>query len=375
MAKRRLSKQQQRRIASQQKNKIKDDDLQLDDSSTQTARVISHHGKQLFAETKDRQRIKCKIRQNLGDIACGDYVLVKQTKNTEQNTFSKKNQDAVSQSTYPQPTTSPAGNTQPENLQSVNIQPADSHVVVAIKQRSNLLVKSGFAGASKPVAANIGQLAIVTALKPKPNHYLIDRYLTAAENLPAKVLIIINKIDLLDEKSKTLIDEWSSLYQKLGYPVITCSVKQNIGIEEIRQALSDTTSILVGLSGVGKSSIVKAILPKVSIKIGATSEATGEGKHTTTVSAFYHLKDNGIIIDSPGVRDFTPINKSLAEISHGFVDVRQFNGACKFSNCSHRHEPGCAMIQAVKDGKLSQQRLNNYLRLVEEFNEKELDRK
>ena len=340
MAKRRLSKQQQRRIASQQKNKIKDDDLQLDESGTQTARVISHHGRQLYAETEKLEKIKCKIRQNLGDIACGDYVLVQQVRDTSDLT---------------------ENDTQPTDLQNV---------VVAVKERSNLLVKTGFAGVSKPVAANIGQLVIVTSLKPKPNPYLIDRYLTAAENLPAKALIIINKVDLLDFESKGIVDDMTCLYRDIGYHVISCSVKQDTGIEEIAHALSNTTSILVGLSGVGKSSIVKAILPKEVIKIGETSEATGEGKHTTTVSALYHLRDNGIIIDSPGVRDFTPINKSVDEITNGFIDVRRFDGACKFSNCSHHHEPGCAMIQAVKDGDLNEQRFNNYLRLVEEFNEK-----
>jgi len=169
MAKRKLSKQQQRRIASKQKSKLKDnlEKLQLDETSTQTARVISHHGRQLYAETEDLQRIKCKIRQNLGDIACGDYVLVQQSlKNTEH------------------PESEPTA--EPQN------------VVVAVKERSNLLVKTGFAGAIKPVAANIGQLVIVTSLKPKPNPYLIDRYLIAAENLPAKALIIINKVDLLN---------------------------------------------------------------------------------------------------------------------------------------------------------------------------------
>jgi len=343
MAKRRLSKQQKRRIDTQQQNKIKDDDLQLDESSTQTARVISHHGRQLYVETEDLKKIKCKIRQSLGDIACGDYVLVQQEKVDESRTDDSR------------------GNSSD-----------DSHnVVVAIKERSNLLVKTGFAGVSKPVAANIGQLVIVTALKPKPNPYLIDRYLTAAENLPAKALIIINKIDFLDDENKKITDDMSRLYQDIGYQVISSSVKQDIGIKEIADALSNTTSILVGLSGVGKSSIVKAILPKEEIKIGETSEATGEGKHTTTVSALYHLKDNGIIIDSPGVRDFTPINKSLDEITNGFVDVRRFNGACKFSNCSHHHEPGCAMTQAVSNGKLDKQRFNNYLRLVQEFNEKE----
>ena len=142
-------------------------------------------------------------------------------------------------------------------------------------------------------------------------------------------------------------------------------------MDEISEALSNTTSILVGLSGVGKSSIVKAILPKEEIKIAETSEATGEGKHTTTVSALYHLKDNGIIIDSPGVRDFSPTNKSIDEITNGFVDVRKFNGMCKFANCSHQNEPECAMKQAVTDGELDEQRFKNYLRLVQEFNEKE----
>ena len=339
MAKRRLSKQQQRRITSFQKNKIKDN-LQLDESSTQTARVISHHGRQLYAETENFKKIKCKIRQNLGDIACGDYVLVQQTlKVSDQITSDKQLAD---------------------NAQ---------YVVTAVKERSNLLVKTGFAGAIKPVAANIGQLVIVTSLKPKPNPYLIDRYLTAAENLPAKALIIINKIDLVDDKTKKTVEDLTTLYQKIGYRVISASIKQDIGLDEISDALSNTTSILVGLSGVGKSSIVKAILPEEEIRIAETSAATGEGKHTTTVSALYHLEGNGIIIDSPGVRDFTPINNSLDEISRGFIDVRQFSGACKFSNCSHQNEPGCALKQAIADNKLEPQRFANYLRLVDEFNE------
>jgi len=345
MAKRKLSKQQQRRIASHQKSKIKDNQqrdkkIQLDESSTQTARVISHHGRQLYAETENFERIKCKIRQNLGDITCGDYVLVQQSINNVSN-----NQAEFT-----------------SNIESQN-------VVIAVKERKNLLVKTGFAGAIKPVAANIGQLVIVTSLLPKPNPYLIDRYLIAAENLPAKALIIINKVDLIDDETKKTVKDLSTLYKNIGYRVIASSIKQNIGMEEISDALSNTTSILVGLSGVGKSSIVKAILPKEEIKIGATSESTGEGKHTTTVSALYHLKCDGIIIDSPGVRDFTPNNNNIDEITNGFVDVRQFNGACKFSNCSHQNEPGCAMKQAVADNKLNKQRFKNYLRLVNEFNE------
>ncbi len=347
MAKRRLSIQQKRRIDSKQKSKISDDllsdsKLQLDESSTQTARVISHHGRQLYAETEDLKKIKCKMRQNLGDIACGDYILIQQAKDLENKP--------------------PSDDSHPD---------ASQYVVVAVKERSNLLVKTGFAGAIKPVAANIGQLVIVTSLKPKPNPYLIDRYLTAAENLPAKALIVINKVDLMDHETKRLVDDLTKLYKGIGYHVISSSMKQDTGLDALSEALSNTTSILVGLSGVGKSSIVKAILPKEEIRIGETSEATGEGKHTTTVSALYHLKCNGIIIDSPGVRDFTPINNSISEITHGFRDVRKFNGACKFSNCSHTNEPGCAMKKAVSDGLLNEQRFNNYLRMLQEFHEQQ----
>ena len=336
MAKRKLSKQQLRRIASKQSNRIKDENLQLDESSRLTARIISHHGRQLHVETENREKLQCKIRQNLGDIACGDFVLVQQTLNTPEQ--------ANSESQY---------------------------VVTAVKERSNLLVKTGFAGVSKPVAANIGQLVIVTSIKPEPNPYLIDRYLTAAENLPSRALIIINKIDLLDDKSSDIVNELTTVYRNIGYRVITSSIKNGAGLDEITDALGNTTSILVGLSGVGKSSIVKAILPGEHIKIGDTSEATGEGKHTTTVSALYHLKSHGVLIDSPGVRDFTPVNNNLAEITNGFSDIRKFNGCCKFSNCSHQNEPDCAMRKAVSTGELNELRFNNYLRLIEEFNEKE----
>ena len=331
MAKRRLSKQQQRRIASNQKNRI-NNTFSAKDGEVFDARVISHHGRQLYAErlnaAGDYEKIKCKIRQNLGDIACGDNIVVQKVSNA-------------------------AGKTE--------------YIVVAIRERDNLLVKTGFNGAIKPIAANIGQLVIVSAAQPKPNAYLIDRYITAAENLPAKSLIVFNKIELADEESRVLIEDLSRLYSGIGYRVISCSVKQDIGIAEIAEALSNTTSILVGLSGVGKSSIVKKILPELEIKIGETSQATGEGRHTTTVSALYHLKDDGIIIDSPGVRDFTPIHHSIEEITHGFVDIRQYSGQCKFSNCRHRNEPGCAIKLAVAEGKINEQRFRNYLRMIEEF--------
>jgi ribosome biogenesis GTPase len=348
MAKRRLSKQQQRRIATSQKQRIQDQrllknrgdeqDLELDESSSQTAIVVSHHGRELVAETEDRDRLKCRIRQNLGDIACGDRVLI--------------------QSIIQRDDTPPA-----------NMIGESSHVVIAIQERDNLLTKTGFGGSIKAVAANIGQLVIVAAVQPKPNPYLIDRYLAAAENLPAKSVIVINKADQIGDDA----DEFHALadsYTDIGYPVIFTSVKLDKGIAELSKQLQHTTSILVGLSGVGKSSIVKKILPDETIRIGDTSTATGEGKHTTTVSALYHLdgteENDGIIIDSPGVRDFTPTFENIDQVTLGFRDIREFAGHCRFSNCSHHHEPGCALIDAVRDGSISKRRLDNYLRLLDE---------
>jgi len=348
MAKRRLSKQQQRRIASSQKQRIQEQrllknrgdeqDLELDESSSQTAIVVSHHGKALVAETEDRHRLKCRIRQNLGDIACGDRVLIQSIIQKDDSPVANRNSES-------------------------------SHIVVAIQERDNLLTKTGFGGSIKAVAANIGQLVIVAAVQPKPNPYLIDRYLAAAENLPARSIIVINKADLIGHDTDKL-HALADSYIAIGYPVIFTSVKLDKGIDELSKQLQHTTSILVGLSGVGKSSIVKKILPDESIRIGDTSTATGEGKHTTTVSALYHLdsteENDGIIIDSPGVRDFTPTFENTDQVTRGFRDIREFAGHCRFSNCSHHHEPGCALTNAVRDGNISKTRLDNYLRLVDE---------
>lgn len=371
MAKRRLTRQQQRRIAESQKDRLEkgrqekgrqDKGLpdnpayQLDENSTQPAIVVSHHGKELLAETESGERLKCRIRQNLGDIACGDRVLL---------------QTIIE-------------NTDPGHLEPSS---ESQHVVTAVEERDNLLTRTGFGGSIKAIAANISQLVIVAAVQPKPNPYLIDRYIAAAENLPARCLLVLNKTDLIapndsdsdsdnnngdgkDDNSRELENELKNLvqmYSQIGYTVIQTSVKQASGIDALQEQLQGNTSILVGLSGVGKSSLVKMILPEQEIRIGDTSVATGEGKHTTTVSALYHLQGNGIIIDSPGVRDFSPTFTTVEEITHGFRDVYAFSTRCKFSNCQHGNEPGCALNAAVASGDINKLRADNYRRLVSEL--------
>ncbi len=321
MAGRKLSRQQQRRIASNQKNKLSEQSCPVNKNTTQTARVISHHGRKLVAETVSGTRINCSIRQNLGDIVCGDCIVIQESDNSKTQT---------------------------------------DYVVVAIQPRHNLLQKTGFGGMTKPIAANIDQVIIVSSVYPEPNTSLIDRYLVAIENLPAKAIIVLNKTDLHKATTKVITTSIRSLYEQIGYRVIFTSVKKHGGLDSLYQQLANQTSILVGLSGVGKSSLVKNLLPEEDIRIGETSAASGEGKHTTTVSSLYHLNNNGIIIDSPGVRDFTPCNTSAQDITYGFPEIRQYASQCKFSNCSHRKEPGCAVQLALKADKINPQRYRNY---------------
>lgn len=324
MAKRKLTQQQQRRIA-----KNKSDQLDITTSSelgtTQlNGTVVSHYGRQVVVETAAREAHICRLRQNLGDIACGDRVVFH-----------------------------PEGDT-------------GNGVVVAIEPRDNLLEKIGFGKKAKPVAANVGQIVIVCAVEPAPNIYLIDRYLVAIENLNARATLVLNKIDLADNSDSTIINSIDH-YRALGYSVIHTSAADERGIAELRAALQNSTSIFVGLSGVGKTSLVNRLIPEINARVAEVSENTGEGRHTTTVSSLYHLPDGGELIDSPGVRDFTPHINSKAEIFYGFVEIRNVEGKCKFANCSHQHEPGCVILQALQNSQISKTRYGSYQHMLSDL--------
>lgn len=330
MAKRRLSEQQKRRI---EKNKTQ----HLDPTATEQLSseklngiVVRHYGREVIVETEattDAKQVTCKLRQNLGDIACGDRVIYQLEEDSQQG------------------------------------------VVIAIDERDNLLLKTGFAGKAKPVAANLGQVIIVCSVEPPPNSYLVDRYLVATENLNARALLVLNKIDLDDENHHELINQFDRLYHHIGYTVLHASASTGLGMDKLKQQLDNTTSIFVGLSGVGKSSLVNQLIPDLDVRVGEVSESTGEGRHTTTVSSLYHLECGGNLIDSPGVRDFTPWQPSKNDILNGFVELRQYRGKCKFANCTHLHEPDCAILQAVKDGDVSQQRFDSYQHMLSDMSE------
>jgi len=334
MAKRRISEQQKRRIENiQQKRREKASKQSAQKQSSlneqglgaeQTGQVITNFGQSLIVEDQNKNLFRCVARQNLGSIVCGDQVIWQQSLNNE-------------------------------------------GVIVAIEERNSLLQKPGFGGKLKAMAANIDQIVIVSSVQPPPNSYLIDRYLVAAENLPATPIILLNKTDLLDKISQPLINEIEKKYTDLGYKVIRASNILNHGFNELHNALKTRTSIFVGLSGVGKSSLINQLLPDLDIRVGGLSEASGEGKHTTTSSTLYHLQCGGNIIDSPGVRDFGLWNTSGDDILYGFKELRAFIGQCKFSNCAHESEPGCAIQQALTTNKISLERFNNYKKILLEY--------
>lgn len=317
---RRLTLKQQRQIKKNQQQRLN----QHDNSDTPTieATVITNFGKTIIAEMENNELIRCNPRQNLPQIVCGDKVLIQKL----------ENKDAV---------------------------------VSAILDRNSLLKKPGFGGKLKPMAANIDQVVIVMAVRPEPNPYLIDRYLVATENLDARGVIILNKMDLAsaDSEPQTLLQE----YEKLGYKVLLTSTKDTDSISSLRAELDHRVSIMVGLSGVGKSSLINTLLPDHEIRVGEVSAASGEGTHTTTSSILYHLPEGGDIIDSPGVRDFGLWNTTPDDVLYGFKEIRNLAGQCKFSNCKHDVEPGCVINQAVEDKLISPQRFQNYKKIIREY--------
>jgi len=336
MAKRRINDQQQRRIKNIQQKRREKASKNLQNKSEnlsqqglgpeQSGLIITNYGQTQLVEDNDKKLHRCVARQNLGALVCGDQVIW-------QAALADNNEG----------------------------------VIVAVEERKSLLQKPGFGGKLKPMAANIDQIVIVSAVEPEPKPYLIDRYLVAAENLPATPIILINKIDLLNDSNRDNIESLVKNYQDIGYKVITASKISDHGFDDFLDALKTHTSIFVGLSGVGKSSLINHLMPELNIRVGELSEASGEGTHTTTSSTLYSLPCNGILIDSPGVRDFGLWNTSADQILHGFIEFRDYIGHCKFSNCSHQHEPGCAILKALEDGKISQQRFNNYQKIIQEY--------
>ncbi|NOY67458.1 MAG: ribosome small subunit-dependent GTPase A, partial [Gammaproteobacteria bacterium] len=282
-----------------------------------------HHGKQAIIETESGQLVNCKVRQNLGSIVCGDNVVWK---------------------------------------------PAleDQGVILAIEERKNVLARPDFRKKPKPFVANIDQIIIVTAVEPEPSQHLLDRYLVILETVKLPGIIVANKTDLLTSGNKNSINNLLSIYKDIGYNIIHTSVKTNQGLDELNNTLHNQRSILVGQSGVGKSTIINHLLPDLELRTNKLTQAN-HGKHTTSSSVLYHLPSSGDIVDSPGIRDFSIWHITPQDVESGFIEFKPYKMKCRFNNCRHINEPDCAVKQAAEENIISRERLASYQEMLKEI--------
>lgn len=312
----RIQEERRARLAKRSVSALDEDNL----SPPMEGLVIVRHGASLVVEDTQGKIRRCLTRQNIGHPVCGDHVVW---------------------------------------------QAADDEagIVTALLPRESVLSRPDFSGQDKPLAANITQLVVVLAPYPEPTGYLLDQYLVSAEAMGVRALIALNKIDLLDGEAAQAFLRQFQHYAEIGYPLVAVSAKRERGLDELVEKLRDQTSILVGQSGVGKSSLINALLPSLELQTGRLSEATGLGRHTTSAATCYHLPNGGDLIDSPGVRSFRISQLTRAQLEGYYPDFHPYLGQCRFHNCTHEHEPECAIRQAVAAGDIDPKRLESFLSL------------
>ena len=221
------------------------------------------------------------------------------------------------------------------------------------------------------IAANLDQSLLVATLKePKTSQGFIDRFLVASEAYHVPALIVFNKADIYKKKEQDKYEQWKRMYESIGYPVFLVSVKDKIGIDDVTVQLKNKTTLISGHSGVGKSSLLNAILPQSQIRTQDVSGWSGKGLHTTTFAEMYDLPFGGAIIDTPGLREFGLVDISKQELSHYFPEMRVRLNYCQFNNCLHINEPGCAIKDAVAAGEISEDRFVSYYGILESIVEK-----
>lgn len=336
MAKRKLNRRQAWRVkkiqeertsrADKKESKIVADMEGGELGPEQSGQVIAHFGTQVLVEAgqtenSQRQQVRCYMRTNLGGLVTGDKIIWRLGQ--------------------------------------------EGHgVVVARVDRQSELQRPNMYGELKPVAANVDYMVIVVAPEPHAHRNLIDRYLVAAEISGIEPVLCLNKTDLINDDNREHFEQLIRDYEKIGYRFVRASSKVEDGLNELKQLLKDRISVFVGQSGVGKSSIISTLLPDEDIKVGALSEQSRKGRHTTTTATLFHLPSGGDLIDSPGIREFGLWHMSEEDVLAGFKEFEPFIGTCKFRDCHHEAEPGCAIKHALKSGDISQGRFDSYQQII-----------
>ncbi len=235
-------------------------------------------------------------------------------------------------------------------------------LITRILPRRNELCRPNTRGKIEVLAANMSFLAVVTADPPAPDWFIVDRYLCAAELMGVSAAVIFNKTDLAepgDDTKDTLRD-----YERIGYRTVLCSAKAGSNLDALQDLLAAQTAIIVGQSGVGKSSLINRLAETADQPTAAVSEGSGEGRHTTVNSVMLSLPNSGAVIDSPGVRDYAPSTDNANDVIRGFPEIARFGADCKFSDCHHLREPNCAVKSAIEAGDISARRYESYKRLL-----------
>ena len=241
-----------------------------------------------------------------------------------------------------------------------------------IEDRRNYIIRkaSNLSKQSHIIAANVDMAAlIVTIAHPETSTTFIDRFLASAEAYRVPVLIVFNKTDLYDEAELKRLDDVMTLYRQIGYTCLACSAEKGNGIDELEAELCGKTTLLSGNSGVGKSTLLNLLVPNAKVRTAEICAAHDVGMHTTTFSEMFFLPQGGALIDTPGIKGFGTFDMEREEVSHYFREIFKTSAECRFGNCTHTHEPGCAVLQAVAEGRIAESRYTSYLSMLEDKDE------
>lgn len=282
--------------------------------------VIAHLGKSLAVEDADGRTFICHSRRQVGDIAVGDRV----------------------------------------GWEPVD---HDTGVIVEVQARRSALVRPARGGRLRIVASNLDRVWIVVAREPEPDFLLVDQILAVCEHRDIDAGLLLNKVDL--PHSRETLGAALAGYAEAGYPVLDVSAREAAGLDLLREALQDRSSMLAGQSGVGKSSLTRALLPDKAVRTNELSRKSRQGRHTTTTATLYHLPEGGQIIDSPGVTVFGLAGMSRGDIGWGFREFQALRGRCRFNDCAHLQDKDCAIRSAVEQGTIPRERYDRYRRLLE----------